>query len=114
MPRPIPKHLPCSPCPHASSCCNYGVDLIGDEAARIIARYGADKVIVDEEGQQRTRADDDKCVFFTNGGCALHAEPEYPASCRGFPWRDGEDPKTPYQHDLDICPELTNDMDRTL
>jgi len=114
MKKRLPPVLPCQPCPHDSICCRYGTMLVGDEPARIAARFGAQTFGIDALGAQRTKVVNGRCVFHANGGCTLHDEPEYPLTCRRFPWRDGEDETLPYQYDLDICPELTNDMDRGL
>jgi Fe-S-cluster containining protein len=46
-----------------------------------------------------------RCVFFADGGCAIHDQPYYPSVCRGFPWIDAET-GGPYQYDQTICPEF--------
>lgn len=112
--RRLPLTLPCATCPHGSACCDHGVDVTEAEAARIAARWGRDTLVV-RDGETRTKVVAGKCVFYVREkGCAIHAEPEYPLTCRLFPWRDSDAPQAPYPHDVDICPELTNDMDRSV
>jgi hypothetical protein len=97
--------LPCFPCPHASSCCAYGVTLSDEEAATIEANHGAGLVYRTRWGEWRTRVRKGRCVFQVNGGCALHDKPYYPALCGSFPWTDGETGE-PYQYDVTICGEF--------
>ena len=44
-------------------------------------------------------------MFYVDGGCSIHADPHYPAVCRGFPWTDAET-GGPYEFDQTICPEF--------
>jgi len=113
MKKRIPLVLPCYPCPHDSVCCSWGVELTADEAKAIDARFGPGKYALDEYKDLRTKVENGRCTFHANGGCTLHDQPEYPQGCKRFPWRDGDDDTKPYQYDIDICPELTNDMDRS-
>ena len=39
------KVLPCFPCPHASSCCHFGTDLLSNEAEQIQKEFGIESVI---------------------------------------------------------------------
>lgn len=97
--------LPCYPCPHRSACCGWGVTLLGDEVETLRRLYGADAVIWDADEQEwRTATVGDRCRFLKDNACTLHARPEYPAICRGFPWYDGEG--GPYIWDQTICPEF--------
>lgn len=103
--------LPCFPCPHKALCCSFGTDLSHEEATAIIKRWGPDKVVVsmipgEEAGGKRTNVIPGwGCVFLkTDHSCAIHAEPEYPRVCAGFPDSDGEG--GPCTTDPIICPEL--------
>lgn len=98
--------LPCHPCPHRSVCCSWSVDLADDEMAAIVARFGADAVVWNEEQQDyRPRVVNDRCIFLRGDGCIIHGEPYYPRVCRSFPWANG-DGSEPYSWRIDICPEL--------
>ena len=97
--------LPCFPCPHQSACCAYGVTLSEEEASAIAARHGADRIYRARWGEWRTRVRNRRCVFLVDNACTLHAQPEYPAVCRGFPWIDVET-GGPYEFDQTICPEF--------
>ena len=44
-------------------------------------------------------------MFLRDNVCTIHAEPYYPAVCRGFPWTDAET-GGPYEYDRTICPEF--------
>jgi hypothetical protein len=114
MKLPLAHELPCYPCPHQSICCNWGVTLIGDEAETVRRIHGAHTVTWDAEEQEfRTAVVDDKhCIFLKNNACSLHASPEYPAICRGFPWSDGE--HGDYIWDRTICPELSESHNHPL
>lgn len=101
------RDLPCFPCPYSGACCTYGTDLVRDEAEKIAAKYGADKVIMSPEDNPRTAVVDGACVFLKRpeGTCMIHGASEYPAVCRGFPWiNDTGD--GPYGNGIEICPEL--------
>jgi hypothetical protein len=98
--------LPCLPCPHGSACCAYGVELVGDEADRIVKRFGAQAVVIGKDGGPRTRVDEAGCCFLSGNRCIIHDQLEYPAVCRGFPHHDALDPSLPYQADVSICPEM--------
>src|SRR4051812_31971139 len=100
----LPK-LPCFPCPHDASCCAYGTTLTDDEAATIEARHGQGLVYRTRWGEWRTRVRKKRCVLYRNGGCSVHDQSYYPATCRGFPWTDGVSDK-PYEFDVTICGEL--------
>jgi hypothetical protein len=100
----LPK-LPCFPCPHASSCCAYGVTLSDEEAATIEANHGSGMVYQTRWGEWRTRVKKGRCVFYVNGGCSLHDKPYYPTLCDSFPWTDAETGE-PYQYDVTICGEF--------
>ena len=102
--RDIPS-LPCSPCPHQSSCCAYGVTLSDQEAAAIIQRHGAAMIYRTRWGEWRTRVRRKRCVFLRDNLCTIHAESYYPAVCRGFPWTDAET-GGPYEYDRTIYPEF--------
>jgi Fe-S-cluster containining protein len=81
------------------------VSLIGDETERLRRLHGAHTVIWDADEQEwRTNVNGDRCVFLKDNACILHASPEYPAICRGFPYTDGEG--GPYLWDRTICPEM--------
>ena len=97
--------LPCFPCPHASSCCAYGVTLSEDEAAAIRAAHGDAMVYRTRWGEWRTRVKNGRCVFLKANLCTIHAAPYYPAVCGGFPWIDAET-GGPYEYDRTICPEF--------
>ncbi|MGE0442069.1 MAG: YkgJ family cysteine cluster protein [Gemmatimonadales bacterium] len=97
--------LPCFPCPHNAACCAYGSTVTEVEAHAIEAKYGPGKVYRSRWGEWRTRIRNGRCIFFVDGGCEIHAEPFYPAVCRGFPWRDAEH-GGPYEFDRTICPEF--------
>jgi len=102
----FPK-LPCFPCPHDAACCAYGATVSKDEVAAIQAEQGKDLVYRTRWGEWRTRIKGGRCVFYRDGGCAIHDRPYYPAVCRGFPWRDAET-GGPYQFDRTICPEFVS------
>ncbi|MBM4187767.1 MAG: hypothetical protein FJ206_10715 [Gemmatimonadetes bacterium] len=76
-----------------------------DEAAAIERDFGAGKVYRTRWGEIRTRVRGGRCVFFVDGGCAVHDRTYYPSVCRGFPWVDAET-GGPYQYDRTICPEF--------
>ncbi len=97
--------LPCYPCPHNASCCAYGTTVSEPEAAALRARYGEDRIYRTRWGEWRTRVRKGRCVFYADGGCSIHADPQYPAVCRGFPWTDAET-GGPYEFDQTICPEF--------
>lgn len=97
--------LPCYPCPHHATCCAYGTTLSEDEARHIAAAFGERTVYRTRWGEWRTRVRKGRCVLFVNGGCSIHAEPFYPAVCRGFPWIDAET-GGPYPFDRTICGEF--------
>lgn len=97
--------LPCYPCPHASNCCSWGVTLSEEEALALGARYGRDKMYLTRWGEWRTRVRGGRCAFLVNNACSIHADPHYPAVCRGFPFIDSET-GGPYQYDQTICPEF--------
>jgi hypothetical protein len=97
--------LPCYPCPHASSCCAYGVTLSDEEAARISEVHGAGVLYRTRWGEWRTRVMRGRCVFLRDNVCTIHAQDYYPAVCRGFPWTDAET-GGPYEYDRTICPEF--------
>ena len=97
--------LPCYPCPHQSACCAYGVTLSEDEAAAISAAHGPSTVYRTRWGEWRTRVKRGRCVFLRENVCTIHAQPYYPAVCRGFPWTDAET-GGPYEYDRTICPEF--------
>jgi hypothetical protein len=103
---PVYRPLPCHPCPHGSSCCHYGVSLVGDEADHIGAIYGQAALEWDaEDNEFRTTVVDGKCFFLVNNACSIHDKPYYPRICRGFPWVDGET-GAEYGYDRTICREL--------
>ncbi|MEP6572690.1 MAG: YkgJ family cysteine cluster protein [Gemmatimonadota bacterium] len=104
MPPNFPA-LPCFPCPHNSACCGYGTTLTDEEAAGLSARYGADKIYRTRWGEIRTRVRGGRCVFLRENICTIHADPHYPAVCRGFPWVDAETGGA-YEFDQTICPEF--------
>jgi hypothetical protein len=97
--------LPCYPCPHHSACCAYGVTLGDEEAEGLAARYGRDKMYQTRQGEWRTRVRRGRCIFLVHNSCSIHADPHYPAVCRGFPWTDAET-GGPYEFDQTICPEF--------
>ena len=101
---PFPP-LPCYPCPHHSACCAYGVTLSDEEAEGLAARYGRDRMYRTRHGEWRTRVRRGRCVFLVHNSCTIHADPHYPAVCRGFPWTDAET-GGPYEFDQTICPEF--------
>ena len=98
--------LPCYPCPHLSSCCAYGVTLSDDEAAAITRgarRRGRSTGRAGANGARGCAAA--AACFSSENVCTIHAEPYYPAVCRGFPWTDAET-GGPYEYDRTICPEF--------
>lgn len=97
--------LPCFPCPHASNCCSWGVTLSDEEAQALGERYGHQLLYKSRWGEWRTRVRQGKCVFLVNNACSIHADPHYPAVCRGFPFTDAET-GGPYRYDQTICPEF--------
>ena len=97
--------LPCFPCPHGSACCAYGVTVTEGEARALTERYGEDKVYRTRWGEWRTRVRQGRCIFLVNNGCTIHADPHFPAVCRGFPWIDAETGGA-YEFDQTICPEF--------
>ena len=97
--------LPCYPCPHDSACCAYGATVSEQEVEAIVRAQGEDKVYRTRWGEWRTRVKNGRCVFMENGGCSIHAQPYYPAVCRGFPWTDAETGGA-YEFDQTICPEF--------
>jgi hypothetical protein len=97
--------LPCYPCPHDSSCCAYGTSLTKREARALRKRYGDTHVYETRWGEWRTRIKGGRCVFLKENSCVLHADPQYPATCRGFPWTLA-DQVTPYPFPKDICGEI--------
>lgn len=97
--------LPCYPCPHRAACCAFGVTVDEQEARAIVAAWGDGKVYRTRWGEWRTRIRNGRCVFYVDGGCAIHTESYYPAVCRGFPWTDSET-GGPYEFDRTICPEF--------
>ena len=97
--------LPCFPCPHQSSCCAYGTTVTAEEAAGLSREYGEDKVYRTRWGEWRTRVRRGRCIFLQDNVCTIHADPHYPAVCRGFPWTDAET-GGPYQFDQTICGEF--------
>jgi hypothetical protein len=98
---PVPA-LPCYPCPHNASCCAYGATVSEEEAAAIEADHGPDLVYKTRWGELRTRVRNRRCVMYRDGGCIVHDKAYYPASCRGFPWVDGETGER-YEYDVTIC-----------
>lgn len=101
------RDLPCFPCPHKGACCNYGVELIGEEPAKIFYEHGPEAMI-EIDGVIRTAIVNGACYFLKDGMCSIHNKPEYPAVCRGFPWTDhtGTGVYSENDEDLAICPEL--------
>lgn len=105
---PIYRPLPCFPCPHGSSCCHWGVSLVGDEVDVIRELYGDDALVWDaEDSEFRTSIVDGKCFFLRDNACTIHDKPYYPRICRGFPWIDGETGGE-YPYDRTICGELAS------
>ncbi len=76
-----------------------------DEAAAIVAAHGEAVAYRTRWGEWRTRVRGGRCVFLRDNVCTIHAEPYYPAVCRGFPWTDAET-GGPYEYDRTICPEF--------
>lgn len=97
--------LPCYPCPHQSACCAFGVTLTDEEAEALGARYGRDRMYQTRHGEWRTRIRGGRCIFLVHNTCSIHADPQYPAVCRGFPWIDAEHGGA-YEFDQTICPEF--------
>ena len=97
--------LPCYPCPHASACCAWGATVNDEEAAALKERYGQDKIYLTRWGEWRTRVRGGRCIFLVNNSCSIHADPHYPAVCKGFPYIDAET-GGPYIYDQTICPEF--------
>ncbi len=97
--------LPCHPCPHMSSCCRRGVSVTEDEAAAIVAEFGANALVWNEEEKgYRTRVQGQRCLFYDGNGCILHNRTIYPRLCLNYPWfgMDGQ----LYEYEIDICPEM--------
>jgi hypothetical protein len=106
----VPDHptypsLPCYPCAHNASCCAYGTTVTEQEAAAIEADHGPGLVYQARWGEWRTRVRRNRCVFYRDGGCAIHDQSYYPAMCRGFPWIDPETGER-YAFDVTICGEF--------
>jgi len=97
--------LPCFPCPHASACCAWGVTLSDAEAQALGEKYGHDKMYRSRWGEWRTRVRMGRCIFLVDNTCSIHADPHYPAVCRGFPFVDAGT-GGPYRFDQTICPEF--------
>ena len=97
--------LPCYPCPYNASCCAYGTTVSAEEAAAIEADHGLGLVYQTRWGEWRTRVRNKRCVMYRDGGCSIHDQAYYPATCRGFPWIDGTTGE-PYEFDVTICGEL--------
>lgn len=101
--------LPCYPCPHGSSCCYWGVSLVGDEEKTIRGLYGDAALVWDDEDKEwRTSVVDGKCFFLKNNACSIHKESYYPRICKGFPWLDGETGQE-YPYDRSICGEFPSE-----
>lgn len=83
-----PQSLPCGNCPYGGACCRYGVTLSRNEVQAITAKFGAEYVYRDENGDWRTEVRDGRCVFQDpqNGACGIHGEDFYPAQCWAYPW----------------------------
>jgi len=96
------RKLPCYPCPHNSSCCNYGTDLTQSETEQIIEAKGLGAVVASGDGY-RTAVVAGQCIFVKDNTCSIHGESYYPVVCRGFPWVN--DTGGPYEGDITICPE---------
>jgi len=94
--------LPCYPCPYDASCCAYGTSLSDEEAAAIEAKHGPGLVYKTRWGEWRTRVQKKRCVLYRDGGCTIHDQSYYPATCRGFPWTDS-DTGGRYEYDVTIC-----------
>jgi hypothetical protein len=99
--------LPCFPCPHHSACCAWGVTLSEHEASAIAATHGADKIYKTRWGEWRTRVKRGRCILLADNACTIHAQPYFPAVCRGFPWTEGDSDR-PYAYDRTICPEFVS------
>ena len=98
--------LPCFPCPHRSSCCAYGVTLSDEEAAAIArAPWRRPWSTAPAGASGGPGCGGGRCVFLRDNVCTIHAQPYYPAVCRGFPWTDAET-GGPYEYDRTICPEF--------
>lgn len=97
--------LPCYPCPHQSACCGWGTTVSDEEAEAITRHHGEGYVYLTRWGEWRTRVRQRRCIFLRDNACSIHAEPYYPAVCRGFPWTDAET-GGPYEFDRTICPEI--------
>lgn len=94
--------LPCYPCPYASSCCAHGTSLSEEEAFAIEAHQGPGLVYKTHWGEWRTRVQKKRCALYRDGGCSIHDQPYYPATCRDFPWTDAETGGR-YEYDVTIC-----------
>jgi len=83
-----PQSLPCNDCPYGGACCRYGVTLSRNETQAITAKFGAEHVYRDENGDWRTVVRDGRCIFQDpqSGACGIHSEDFYPAQCRAYPW----------------------------
>jgi Fe-S-cluster containining protein len=79
--------------------------LSEEEAEALGARYGRDKRYRTRWGEWRTRVRHGRCVFLVDNACTIHADPHYPAVCRGFPFVDAQT-GGPYEYDRTICPEF--------
>lgn len=90
--------LPCWPCPHASACCSFGVDLLPLEAINIIAAHGEDTVV-----ELRTAVVDGHCVFLDDNKCSIHNETYYPSVCRAYPLDAEHGGEYEGEH---VCPEM--------
>ena len=86
-----PQSLPCNDCPYGGVCCTYGVTISPREQRAIVARFGADAVYMNEDGDWRTAVRDNHCIFqAADGRCTIHAEAFYPVQCRAYPWHPAE------------------------
>lgn len=102
------KTLPCFPCPHASSCCWWGVTISLPEMLQMVDRFGLSVITTGDPGELRTAVVDGRCVFLQDNACTIHDTPFYPQVCRGFPFTDAEHGGA-YEGDTTICPEMLGD-----
>jgi hypothetical protein len=94
--------LPCYPCPYHAACCAYGTSVSDEEAAAIERDHGLGVVYKTRWGEWRTRVRNKRCVLYRDGGCSIHDQSYYPATCRGFPWVDAQTGGR-YPYDVTIC-----------
>jgi hypothetical protein len=68
----------------------------------IEAKHGQGLVYKTRWGEWRTRVRQKRCVLYRDGGCTIHDQSYYPATCRDFLWIDAQTGGR-YEYDVTIC-----------